>query len=73
MLRKTVSIPNVWAHIYIRYRHGRSREKISQALPPFFFRAGSKVIRVLIAWKEGEPGNEASLWCVYILMFVRVR
>ena len=26
-----------------------------------FFRAGSKVIRVLIARKEGEPGNEANI------------
>ena len=27
------------------------------------FRAGSKVIRVLIARKEGEPGNEANITC----------
>ena len=43
------------------------KEKISQALPPLFFRAGSKVIRVLIARKEGEPGNEANHWLHFAL------
>ena len=55
-MRKTVSIPNVWAHILsidTTLRMTSLTREISQALPPLFFRAGSKVIHVLIA-QEGE-------------------
>ena len=37
-----------------------SCDKISQVLPPLFFRAGqSSYVELLHGRKEGEPGNEA--------------
>ena len=53
---------------YIRYRHDSTHDvdhvrkypRLSVG-PPLFFRALSKVIRILIARREGEPGNEATI------------
>ena len=43
-----------------------SSRAISMCMTPLFFRAGSKVIHILIALKEGEPGNKAnSCACAY--------
>ena len=46
------SIPNVWETLH------------DPDSPSAFPTGGSKVIRGINAWKEGEPGNEATLYHV---------